>query len=665
MWKLYKHSSLFALSLVCLSANVNSQSISVTNSLDPINPVIVTATRTPKSGNDVLADFTYISREEIENSAQSSLPDLLQQQRGIQISSYGGAGNTASVYLRGTSNSQSLVLVDGVKIDSTSGGAIWSALPLALIDHIEIIYGPQSTYYGSDAMGGVVQIFTKKGGGPSQFEASAGYGTYNTSITSASVSGSAGKDNETNYSIGLSQENSSGFNTVASNNTANPNGSKYRGYGAFPSSATGYTRLGVTGSMSNNWASGQEIGVKIFSSKNSASYPNADYIDPNYYNSFNYDQIPVVSKQINQLAIFSGFSRNKINDLWTSYFQASSSTNSGQTITTQTNDKLVTPAYDFLWQNDLKVGEDKLQFLLERNMQYANMINSGYQTNGCTTDCNVSQLRTTNSIASSYELKRGNNLATVAVRNDQITSYGSKATYSVAYGYFFTKQLRANINYGTGFRAPAFNDLYYPGYGNTALKPESSKNIEAGVHYEERSYGIHLVAYQNRIQNFIIPINCDPSCSNPAYYSNSYPQNFSLVQIKGASLGVDGRLDNLTLKASADAMSTVDQTTGLDVPNRANWVGNVLADYKFNKFNIGTNITLNGSRWGGVNSTSTANINNMQSYTLVGLYANYQIDKGLTGFIRWNNIFDSHYQTNYGYSNAGSNVFLGIRYATQ
>jgi vitamin B12 transporter len=128
-------------------------------------------------------------------------------------------------------------------------------------------------------------------------------------------------------------------------------------------------------------------------------------------------------------------------------------------------------------------------------------------------------------------------------------------------------------------------------------------------------------------------------------------------------LGLDGKINDLTLKGSADAMSTVDQTTGLAVPNRANWVGNLLADYKIQKFNVGSNITLNGARWGSVNSTQTANTNNLQSYALVGFYGSYQIDKNLSTFIRWNNVFNSQYQTNYGYSNAGSNVFTGIRYA--
>lgn len=638
----------------------NSGNVSVTNSLNPINPVIVTATRTPKSGNDVLADYTYISREEIENSAQSSLPDLLQQQRGIQISSSGGAGNISSVYLRGTSNAQSLILIDGVKIDSVGGGAIWNAIPLSLIDHIEIIYGPQSTFYGSDAMGGVVQIFTKKGDGKTQFDFSSGYGSYNTSISSASISGSLGKESTTQYALGVSQENSAGFNTVASNNPANPSGSNFRGFGPFPTTATGYTRLGTTGSISNSWSQGQELGIKIFASKNNWQYPSNDYLSGS----------AVVNGSVNQLSIFSAYSKNQLTEIWNSYFQMSSSTNATQTITDQVNDKLVTPTYNFLWQNDIKLGSDKLQILLERNMQYANMDNSSYSTfcaystnpSACN-NLNVSQLRTTNSIAGAYELKRGNNLATLSVRNDQISQYGSKVTYSAAYGYFLTKELRANINYGTGFRAPSFNDLYYPGYGTTTLQPETNKNLEAGLHYETTKFGLHLTAYQNRIENFIIPINCDfLGCANPAYYSGSYPANFSLVQIKGASIGADAWIGDLTLKASADAMSTVDQTTGLDVPNRANWTGNFLADYKYQKFNVGSNITLSGPRWGSVNSTQTANVNNLQSYTLVGLYGSYQIEKNLSTFIRWNNVFNSSYQTSYGFANAGSNVFAGIRY---
>lgn len=636
----------------------NTSSVLVSNSGSALNPIIVTANRTPTPSNDVLADYTYIGPEEIAQAAQTSLPELLQQQRGVQISSFGGAGNTTSVYLRGTGNAQSLILIDGVKIDSIGGGAIWSAIPVSLIDHIEIIYGPQSTYYGSDAMGGVIQIFTKKGGGPTQFEASAGYGGYNTSISNASITGSIDGVNPINYSIGISQEHSSGFNTVGNNNASN---SSVAGSYAYPNSPTGYTRVGSTASVSQTWARGQEAGLKAFVSKNTWQYPSNDPIDADNY-SPTYaglgNTLPVIDKQVNNLSLITAYSNNQINEIWQSQVQVSSSSNTGQNLNLNSNDKLDMPSYDFLWQNNIAVGDDKLQILGERRLQYANMTNSNYGSFGsCINNCYVSQERTTDSVAGSYQLRRGNNLATIALRNDNISSYGAKTTGNIAYGYFFTPSFRGNLNYGTGFRAPSFNDLYYPGYGTANLKPESNRNIEVGAHYEKEVYAIHLVGYNNKIENFIVPVTCtyDPNtCPQGAH-----PANFSLVQIRGISLGLDGKLNNLTIKGSADVMSTVDQNTNLAIPNRANWVGNLYAEYQANnRINLGSNLTLTGQRW-----ANTTNTISMPSYTLFNLYASYEFDRGWTAFARWNNVFNTQYQTSYGFNNAGSNIFAGIRYA--
>lgn len=633
------------------------------NSADPMNPIIVTATRNPTPGNDVLADYTYISAEEIAQAGQTSLPELLQQQRGVQISSFGGSGNVASVYLRGAGNAQSLVIVDGVKIDSIGGGAIWSAIPLGLIDHIEIIYGPQSTFYGSDAMGGVIQIFTKKGSKSTQAFASAGYGTYNTSIINAGLSGSIGDANNTSYSVGINQERSNGFNTVALNNASHPNNpNNYSGGNnySYPVTATGYSRVSGTGSISQFWGQGQELGAKVFASKNSWQYPNNNSTDPTYYINYGGVNIPTVDNQTNNLLVASIYSNNQINDVWQSQIQISSSNNAGQNNTLQSNDKLDLPSYDFLWQNNIAIGQDTLQILGERRLQYANLNNSNYGSFGaCTTNCNISQSRTTDSIAGSYQARRGDLLATVAIRNDSISNYGSKNTGNIALGYFLTKEWRANLNYGTGFRAPSFNDLYYPGYGNVELKPETNRNIEAGLHYETNQSLVRLVAYQNRIDNFILPIQCSSGCPGGVPNGYFYPSNFSLVQIKGLSLGMEKRWIDLTIKGSADAMSTVDETTGLAVPNRANWVGNASADYRIANWDVGSSITLTGQSWGNATNTKL-----MPGYTLVNLYTNYSIDKAWSLFARWNNVFNSQYQTSYGYQNAGSNIFAGIRYAT-
>ena len=159
--------ALFLGALISISAFAQNNSPAVLastyNRANSVNPIIVTATRTPTKASDVLADNVFIGPEEIEQAGQTSLVELLQRQKGVTISSYGTGGSNASVFLRGTTNNQTLVLIDGVRIDdSINGGTNWSVIPLTIIDHIEIVFGPQSSLYGSDAIGGVVQIFTKK-----------------------------------------------------------------------------------------------------------------------------------------------------------------------------------------------------------------------------------------------------------------------------------------------------------------------------------------------------------------------------------------------------------------------------------------------------------------------------------------------------------------------
>ncbi|WP_229425438.1 TonB-dependent receptor [Massilia sp. Se16.2.3] len=129
-----------------------------------IDTVVVTATRTPQRAADVIAQTTVIEAEEIARLGAGSVADVLQRQPGIEITRNGSAGASTSVYLRGANSNQVVVLLDGVRIgSSTSGVASWNAIPLEAIERIEVVYGPLSTLYGADAIGGVIQIFTRKG----------------------------------------------------------------------------------------------------------------------------------------------------------------------------------------------------------------------------------------------------------------------------------------------------------------------------------------------------------------------------------------------------------------------------------------------------------------------------------------------------------------------
>lgn len=631
--------------LACFTTSIHAQTSVQTEQPETLTPIIVTATVEATSGRDVLSDYDYIGPEQIERAGQTSLPELLQQQRGVQIQTYGGSGNLASVNLRGTNNNQALVLIDGVRVESSAiGGAMWSTLPLPLIDHIEIIFGPQSTFYGADAMGGVIQIFTKRGDGPAQLQASTGYGSYGTSISTASVSGSSEGTDKVRYAFGINNDTSSGFNTVAPNNPCSAaNASKNYCAPGYPTSNTGYTRNSATGQISKDWGIGQEFGFKMLASRDSYQYP-----------SYSYDfGVPETGTQIGSTYVASLYSKNQITEYWQSLFQISQSTNYAQSFVTGAADPISTPQTDFLWQNNIKLGPDVLQLSAERRNQFVNATYSPVNS-GLPYETSVNQTRTFDSVAATYQLKRGANLATAAIRNDNISGYGSQTTGSVAYGYFFTEELRFNANYGTGFRAPSFNDLYYPGYGNANLLPETNRNMEVGLHYETTKYGIHLVGYDNKIDNLIVPL----MCSNQS--SGYCPTNFAKTEITGMSFGVNTVIDKVTLQGSYDLMNAVDLDTGNQLPGRAKNVFNFGADYKTGPVNMGTNVTLTSTRWG-----NAANTQEMSGFALMNLYASYAFDKNWSVFMRWNNIFNSSYQLAYGYNTPGSNVFAGVRYALQ
>lgn len=628
---------IFCISFLSFNS-IFAQSVSVATSDNGLKPVIVTATRNPVSANDVLADYDYIGPEEIERAGQTSLPELLQQQRGIQIQTYGGSGGLANVYLRGTANNQALVLIDGVRTQSsTLGGAVWSNIPVSLIDHIEIIFGPQSTFYGADALGGVIQIFTKRGDGPAKVSASTGYGTYGTSINNASISGSTEGVNKTRYSVGLSQENSTGFNTVAPNNPY---------YKRYPLTSSAYTREGFTSQLSQDWSEGQEFGLKFLATRDTYQYPG--------YTTSGTSRRPIYTPQMNQqvgdLFVTSLYSKNQITQDWLSLIQVSNSTNNAQSITAVSSDPINTPQNGFSWQNDIRIGEDTLQVVAERRVQYVNASYSTVVTGAPSSNLNTS--RTTDSMAASYQLKRGSNLLTAALRNDEISNYGSQTTGSIAYGYFFTKEFRANINYGTGFRAPTFNDLYYPGYGNANLQPETNRNFEAGVHYEGKMYDLHFVGYENQIKNLIVALSCTTQSSGYC------PTNFAKTQIGGLSLGGNARLDDLTFRASYDIMNAVNVATGLQLPNKAKNTANIGADYRYIKTDLGANLTLSGLRYGNAGNTQV-----MGGYALMNLYVSQELTPELSILAKWNNIFNAQYQLTYGYLTPGSNVFVGLRYS--
>lgn len=584
--------------------------------------ILVTATRSPQVLADVISDSITISAEQIAESGAGSIVDLLQRQRGIEIARNGGAGTNATVFIRGANSNQNLVLVDGVRIgSSTTGAANWSAIPLTAIDHIEIVYGPLSSLYGADAIGGVIQIFTKKGNGAPAFTAFAGYGTDNTREGDVSVSGSTGGEHSVSYAISVGKEKSDGFSATRPASFA------------YNADKDGYDRESAAAQFSVRLAEGHEVGALLLHSKLDSQYDNG---------SSDYD---VRSKaKLENAAIYS---KNQILPIWQSLVQYAQTKDDGANYSSPLASgysQINTKQTDFTWQNDVQIGADVLQLLYDHRKEKV-------ETNGF--DLRNPE-RTTNSLAASYSARRGDSLFSASVRRDK-SLYGSKNTGSVGYGYDFTQALRATASYGTSFRAPTFNELYYPGYGNPANKPELGKNAEVGVRYDSGATALSATYYHNRLTDLLVNTVPCPFPGTEYKYGCAYNVNHALQE--GLTLGASQQLGRFNLTASADLQDPKDETTGKRLARRAKKHGNLAADYSVGALKAGVELELSGDRY-----EDAANNARLGGYGLVNLYATYRFNRDWSALVRWNNIGDKQYDLARNYTTPMSKLFAGIRY---
>jgi vitamin B12 transporter len=611
-------------SLFITPLHAESQAESASDKL--LNPVLVTAARMSLAASDVLSDNVVISADEIRASGQTTLVDLLQQKRAVEIARNGGPGTSSSVFIRGANNNQSIVLIDGVRSASaTSGAANWQVLPLSQIDHIEIVFGPLSSLYGADAMGGVVQIFTKKGEAGTRLDLSAGVGSFGTRTLDASVAGAA---NQFHYALAATHESADGFS--AKKPTAGT---------TFDPDKDGYARDSVSGQFSLEWAKGHELGLHFLQSRLDSQFDNAQFnrtINKTYY--FN-DR---GTSQVGSLALTSS---NQLAPNWISKIQLSQA----QDLSDSTSASLVgvakvqtpqTSTFDtretgVSWQNDLTFGTDVLQLVAERRDEKVN-----------STQAALVRERSTNSFAAAYQLQRANHLASIGIRNDDNSAFGASTTGSVGYGYRITSALRVNASAGTSFRAPTFNELYFPGFGNPANQPGKGRNAEAGLYYSDASANqLSAVYYHNRISNLVV---IDSAVSQ---------HTVGDALLEGVSLAASRRLGQFTLQGSLDLQDPRDETTGNLLSRRARKHGSLALDYAGGAVKAGAQLVFSGPRF-----DDAANKAVLGGYGLLNLYASYDVAPNWSLFGRWDNVFGKNYELAQGYATPGSTVFIGVRY---
>ncbi|GGC72506.1 outer membrane protein [Undibacterium terreum] len=580
--------------------------------------VVLTAGRQAQAAKDVLADNVVITADEIAKSGASSLVDLLQKQRGVEVTHNGGPGTTSSVFIRGTSNAQNVVLVDGVRIgSSTTGGATWSTIPLSQIERIEIVYGPLSSLYGADAIGGVIQVFTKKGSSAITPTASVGAGTYGLRKADAGISGAL--DSRFSFALNVAHEEADGFSAstpAAGAFTYNPD-------------KDGYKLDSVSGRLAYEWSKGQELGLNLLQSRLKAQFD----AGPGYDDRTQQD--------LQTLAVYS---KNKLADNWTVKTQYAQAKDKSFTDASYGKSQINTEQDTFNIQSDLMFGKDVLQLMYENREEKVE-----------TTTVGLNGKRTTDSFAASYVMKSGAHLASASVRYDDSSVYGSNTTGSIAYGYRINDALRVNASYGTSFRAPTYNELYYPGFGIASNKPEKGKNAEVGIYYELGDTQLSAVYYQNKLTDLLVSTNVCPVQQDTHPFGCAY--NVEKATLSGLTIGGSTKFGDLSLRGSLDIQDPKDDTTGKQLARRAKQHGNIAAEYTIAKAKVGVETTFSDKRF-----DDAANKKVLGGYSLLNLYATYDIAPSWSVIGRWNNVLDKDYQLAKNYNSMGSNVYVGLNY---
>jgi len=574
-----------------------------------LDPVLVTATRQATRVSETLADVTVIQREDIEKASGSSAVELIARQPGIQLSNNGGLGKTSSLFIRGAEARHTLLLIDGISLGSaTTGTPSLADIPLSQIERIEIVRGPTSAAYGSDAIGGVIQIFTRRGDGPIKADAFAGIGSRNTHELSAGLSGG----NEIlSGSLRVSYLGTDGFNAAA-------DPTRYKAVnGSLPNpDRDGYSQTSTTGNIAIRPSRGHELGITGYS-----------VTGKNYYDGGG----PTVFAYANVASsVLSAYSRNQWTEQWTSTLRVGHAEDSSRNYA-PTFSLFETLQNQFMVENQIRLPLGSLLLGYEYLSQEVNS----------TTAYTVRE-RTVSSPFIGYNAKFGNNSVQLAGRRDDNSQFGAKNSGNIAYGYQITNEISAHGAIGTAFKAPTFNQLYFPGFGSANLKPEEALNREIGMTWLEAGHRIGWVYFDNRITDLI---------------GGSPLVNINKATIRGNSLTYTGSIGHWLINAGVDIMDPRDASTGKKLPRRAEEQANFSLSYAAGRFNVGTEVQAVGARFD--NATNTRQ---MKGYTLVNLFGHYQFSPDIRLEARINNLLDEQYETAWAYAQPRMNAFVGVRY---
>ena len=573
--------------------------------------IIVTASRTAETVDETLAAVTVIDRKDIEQSQAQNVTDLLRLQSGIDISNNGGPGANTSLFMRGTNSNQTLVLIDGVRASSATTGAFaWQHLNTSDIEQIEIVRGPRAAQYGSDAIGGVIQIFTRNNK-TTKLRIMAG--SYKTGLIEAGIGGG----NKIKYSLNATGRSSEGFSRT--NDTSS----------SYDPDKDGYRNQSLSGNILFPVSDKTSLKFSGWYSKSNVEYDA-------------YGGVYGISDNSN--STLDVRLKNQTTANWSQTLSAGLATDNSKT-TSSSISRIKTRRVMADWQHDLMLDSSSLLSL--GLSTYTDKADNVSVSGGST---RFDESITNNAVFGILQSSVSGNDISLSARLDDHERYGNNSTGQLAWGRDATSKLRLLAAYGNAFRAPTINELYYPNYGNTTLNPEKSTTAELGLRYQlTPRQQLRINAYRTRITDMIQSVNV-------ALYTYE-ATNIGKANIDGAELEHDLNLDAWNLQTRITLQKAIDDSDKSDLLRRPRRKLSMQLRHQLNeKSSLGAEWLYASERKDYGNVT-------LDAYSLVNLTGRYQILRSTSLEARLENLFDANYELVNGYNTPGISIYVGINYA--
>ena len=579
--------------------------------------IIVTATRAPIEADRLPAAVTVIGRQDIERLQAGSLPELLRGVAGIDVVSSGGYGKVAEVRMRGAESYHVLVLIDGIRVGSpTLGYAPLEHTQPAHIERIEIVRGPRSSLWGSEALGGVIQIFTRKGSGEKpRYSLDAGGGSYHTFEVAGGVSG---KIRRFDYSAAVSRFDTRGIDA------RQPTGGLF---GVDQPDRDGYDNLSVHFRGGYEFGADGRIDAFILRTEGTTEY------DGNFQDDTDYLQ-QVAGGSLS----FSPF------EYWNTSLRLGEARDESDNFA---------PSGDFSSRFDTRLRQ--LSWQNHVSLFDVNTLTFGidYREDKVSSTSGYTRTRRDNTgVFGQYGLNFLGHQLIASVRRDDDEVFGDKTTGAVGWSYAWNDALRIYASYGTAYRTPTFNELFFPYFGNPDLSPETAESWEAGLEGRHERLGWSIRAYRTDAEDLIVTI-CDE-------FFNCAPENVNEAQVTGMEGELFVQWGGWNAMFAMEYLDPGNQTTGNRLPRRAKKRLSLDLIRDIGRFTFGARLFTEGNRFD--NALNTIKVG---GFITVDLSAEYRLNDHLAVRARVANLFDKDYQTVDTYNSFDRNFFLSFHYRSR